>query len=190
LGLSLVDRLTRLHNGRIEVFSEVGKGSKFIVTIPWKKAQTDHLMDSSKRNLPYFDNFSVIADNQTNLGTVLLIDDNKINNDMVSDFLKFHGYKVITALDGKQGLEQVAQSHPAIILTDIQIPGMDGLEVIKSIRKMPGEVAKIPIIALTALAMPDDRQRCLEAGADDYLSKPMDWNSLLDAIRNHIGKNK
>ena len=183
LGLSLVKRLTELHGGYVTVTSELGKGSRFTVSIPWKRQKITEITTSVNKAGTLSGYPSVKSGTRPDLGTILLVDDNEVNNAMLSDFLTFQGYRVITAMDGKKGLELAVREAPKIILLDIQMPEIDGLEVIRLIRKMPSERAKIPIIALTALAMDEDRQRCLDAGADDYVSKPVNLMGLLSSIK-------
>lgn len=183
LGLSLVKRLTELHGGQVSVTSEAGKGSRFTVSIPWRREKITEITTSAIK-AGTLSGYAVPKSGiRPDLGTILLVDDNEINNAMLSDFLSFQGYKVITALDGKQGLEMVVRESPKIILMDIQMPEIDGLEVIRVIRNLPSERSKTPIIALTALAMDEDRQRCLDAGADDYISKPVNLMGLLSSIK-------
>lgn len=183
LGLSLVKRLAELHGGYVKVTSEIGKGSRFTVSLPWKRQKISEITTSASQAGTLSGYTSVKNGTLPDLGTILLVDDNEVNNAMLSDFLTFHGYKVIMALDGKKGLELAVREEPKIILMDIQIPEIDGLEVIRLVRKMPSERSKVPIIALTALAMDEDRQRCLDAGADDYISKPVNLMGLLASIR-------
>ncbi|MBK9052733.1 MAG: response regulator [Chloroflexi bacterium] len=97
------------------------------------------------------------------------------------DYLINKGHKVITALNGFEALEQARIYRPQMILMDIQMPDMDGLEAIARLRAMPAFVT-VPIIALTALAMPGDRERCLEAGANEYLTKPLSLKLLTQRI--------
>jgi CheY-like chemotaxis protein len=148
------------------------------------------LVDTAKEKVAWSNDFQDGMKIQADPAVILIIDDNQTNNDMLADFLKFKGYQVITALDGRQGLDCVAVGKPDFILMDIQMPGMDGLEAIRTIRGMPEGFSNIPIIALTALAMPEDRDRCLNAGADAYMSKPVDLNGLLAAIKKHLEKDK
>ncbi|NTU84095.1 MAG: response regulator [Chloroflexales bacterium] len=118
---------------------------------------------------------------------VLLADDNETNSLVIEDYLQSHGYAVVIARNGIEALEQIQIEPPDIVLMDIQMPGMDGLEATRRVRADPG-LRALPIIALTALAMPGDRERCLEAGADAYFTKPISLRTLLDALEQHLHK--
>jgi len=121
---------------------------------------------------------------------VLIVEDNPVNNNMLADFLSFHGFNILAALDGQKGLNLAETENPDIILMDIQMPGINGLEVIRRIRALNGKNALTPIIALTALAMPEDQRHCLDAGANDYVAKPVDYQALLEKIWNLIHQDK
>jgi CheY-like chemotaxis protein len=115
--------------------------------------------------------------------TVLVIDDDARNIFALSSVLERSGMKVLTASNGRDALRLVDETPDlAIILTDIMMPGMDGYEVIETIRQRP-DLRRLPIIALTAKAMKGDREKCLEAGASDYLAKPVDTDQLVAALR-------
>ncbi|MFL5802378.1 MAG: PAS domain S-box protein [Roseiflexaceae bacterium] len=114
--------------------------------------------------------------------TILLAEDNEANITTMLDYLRAKGYQVVVARNGAEAITRAREVRPAVILMDIQMPGMDGLEAIRRIRTQRN-VAQTPIIALTALAMPGDRERCLAAGADDYLSKPVSLKRLAMAIQ-------
>ncbi|MGA1602386.1 MAG: GAF domain-containing protein [Prochlorothrix sp.] len=103
---------------------------------------------------------------------VLLAEDNAANVDTFSNYLTYRGYDLVVANDGQQAVDLAMAHRPQAILMDIQMPGMDGLEAIAEIRKIQG-LETVPIVALTALAMTGDRERCLEAGATTYLAKPV-----------------
>ena len=118
---------------------------------------------------------------------ILLVEDNVLNAITMTRSLELYGYHVIQANDGIEAFEMVQKNHPDIILMDIQIPKMDGLEVIRRV-KAEVELRDIPIIALTAFAMPGDKEVCLEAGADAYLSKPVRWEELVNMINSHGAK--
>jgi PAS domain S-box-containing protein len=108
---------------------------------------------------------------------VLLAEDNEVNITPVADYLEFQGYKVVVARNGMEALDRAREVRPDIILMDLQMPKMDGLEATQHIRTDPA-LATIPVIAITAFAMPGDRERCLAAGADDYMSKPISLRAL------------
>ena len=104
---------------------------------------------------------------------------------MIKDYLESVRYHVTAARDGLEGITQAKQLHPDLILMDVLMPGMDGLEATRKIRNEP-DIANIPIIALTALAMPNDRERCLAAGMNEYLSKPIMLNELVAVIQSFL----
>jgi signal transduction histidine kinase len=174
LGLSLVYRLTEMHGGSISVESELGKGSRFIVSLPWQEAVMDTLPTA---DAPLFRP----AEMPSSAARILLVDDNLTILNTLSDYLEAKGYQVIMALDGVQAIEKAIEENPDIILMDMQMPHLDGLEATRRIRA-DAQIAATPIIALTALAMPGDRERCLEAGVNDYLSKPVSFKKLRAAI--------
>jgi signal transduction histidine kinase/DNA-binding response OmpR family regulator/PAS domain-containing protein len=118
---------------------------------------------------------------------VLLAEDNQANVDFMVDYLHIKGYDVTVARDGGEVLAHVQRAVPDIILMDIQMPRMDGLTAIRHLRQV-AHLQGVPIIALTALVMPGDRERCLQAGADDYLSKPVNLRTLLTTIDTHLGR--
>jgi CheY-like chemotaxis protein len=103
---------------------------------------------------------------------------------MLADYLNTRGYQVEIAKNGSEAVESARGKAPDLILMDIQMPVMDGLEAIRRIRT-EAHLARVPIIALTALAMPGDRERCLAAGADDYMSKPISLKKLASAIETY-----
>jgi PAS domain S-box-containing protein len=113
---------------------------------------------------------------------ILLAEDNEDNISMISEYLFTKGYRVEIARNGKEALDVVQHEPPDLILMDVQMPGMDGLEATRRLRANP-EMSTIPIIALTALAMPGDRERCLQAGATEYMSKPVSIKNLTRMIQ-------
>ena len=118
---------------------------------------------------------------------VLIADDNEENLQMLADFLESRHYQIDKARNGLEMLERAAQKHPKIILVDVQMPEMDGLEAMRRIRAdQDPQIADIPMIAITALAMPGDRERCLSAGANHYMSKPLQLGMLVGAISSLI----
>ena len=117
--------------------------------------------------------------------TILLAEDNAANSITVADYLLNKGYQVVVARSGLEAIGRAREVQPDLIVMDIQMPGMDGLEATRRIRA-DASLAGIPIIALTALAMPGDRERCLAAGANAYLSKPVRLKDLIVAIAAHL----
>ena len=115
---------------------------------------------------------------------VLIADDDRIFLQGIADFLRSRDIKVETAESGNELLDSVEKLQPDILLVDIQMPGITGLEVFRKIRTHANpRISRLPMVALTALAMSGDRERCLEAGANDYISKPVQLNKLLEIIQ-------
>jgi len=113
--------------------------------------------------------------------TILLVEDNEMNRDMLSRRLQRRDYDIVIATDGVEGITR-AQSHkPDIILLDMSLPAIDGWEVARQL-KLDAETSTIPVIGLSAHAMDSDRQKALDAGCDEYESKPVDFNRLIDKI--------
>jgi CheY-like chemotaxis protein len=122
----------------------------------------------------------------TSAHTILLAEDSETTISIISDYLMSKGFHIIVAMDGQQAVEYAIRYQPDVILMDVQMPVMDGLAAIEQLRDHP-RTAHTPIIALTALAMVGDRERCLKAGADDYLSKPVRLKELTKIIQSMIG---
>jgi len=112
---------------------------------------------------------------------ILLVEDNEMNRDMLSRRLVRSGYEVIMAVDGARGVAMATSDRPDLILMDMSLPEIDGWEATRQIKATP-ELRKIPIIALTAHAMATDRDKALEAGCDDYDTKPVELQRLLGKI--------
>lgn len=117
--------------------------------------------------------------------TILYIEDNPQNMRLVRKFLRMGGYKMLEAETGGEGLASAKSHLPTVILLDINLPDIDGVDVVKELKKAP-ETAEIPVIALTANAMHGDRERFIEAGCDDYLSKPVSKGDLLEKVGSFI----
>jgi CheY-like chemotaxis protein len=118
---------------------------------------------------------------------VLIVEDNEMNRDMISRRLSKRGYEVTLAVDGNQGLAAVQREKPDLILMDMSLPVIDGWEATRRLKEDPATRA-IPIIALTAHAMPADRDRALEAGCDDYDTKPVELSRLLEKMERLLGE--
>jgi CheY-like chemotaxis protein len=113
---------------------------------------------------------------------VLLAEDNEANIITISSYLEAKGYRIVLAKDGLEAIAAAKLHQPDLILMDIQMPNMDGLEAIKNIRLEP-QFSKVPIIALTALAMTGDREKCLAVGANEYIAKPIRLKALSQLIQ-------
>jgi CheY-like chemotaxis protein len=118
---------------------------------------------------------------------ILLVEDNEMNRDMLSRRLERRGYQVAIAVDGEQGVAMAQSEAPDLILMDLSLPTLDGLEAARRLKAAP-ETQAIPIIALTVHAMVGDREKAIEAGCDNYDTKPIELPRLLDKIQNILGK--
>ncbi|MEM8857755.1 MAG: response regulator [Chloroflexota bacterium] len=114
--------------------------------------------------------------------TILLVEDNEMNRDMLSRRLRRKGFDLLSAADGISGIELARAEMPDLILMDISLPVMDGLQATRQL-KADQNTSNIPIIALTAHAMSGDREKCLAAGCDDYATKPVEFPELLSKIK-------
>jgi len=108
---------------------------------------------------------------------------------ILSEYLEINGFRYVLAYNGIEAVERTKEVKPDMILMDIQMPKMDGIEAIRQIRRIP-EFQHTPIVALTALAMPGDKERCLEAGANDYISKPITLKTILEIINTQVQKRR
>jgi CheY-like chemotaxis protein len=118
---------------------------------------------------------------------ILIVEDNEKNRRLVRDVLQFKGYETIETETGEEGVELARSRHPALVLMDIQLPGMDGITALKLLREDPATRA-IRVMAVTASAMTQDRQTILAAGFDAYQSKPINVKSFLEAVKELLAK--
>lgn len=181
LGLALVNRLVDMHGGSISVTSEEGKGSRFIIQMPWSEPVQPHEEEKYSIFLNGADGTLSAAKG----ATILLAEDREANILTILDYLTVKGFDVNVARNGREAVEMTELINPSLILMDIQMPEMNGLDAIRVLRANLA-TRNIPIVALTALAMPGDRERCLEAGANDYLSKPVSLRKLVRVIEEQL----
>jgi two-component system cell cycle response regulator DivK len=122
------------------------------------------------------------------MSTILIVEDNEKNMKLVRDVLQAKGYVTIEAVTGEDGVRLATEHVPDLILMDIQLPGISGIETLRVLRENPG-TAKIPAIAVTASVMQQDRKHIMEAGFDGYLGKPINLKEFLDAVRDMLARN-
>lgn len=194
LGLALVKQIAELHQGTVSVVSTVGQGSRFTITLPSQNCSDFTQMQAMKleRTLPSEQPLQLRDSTITGLlpaqPLILLAEDNPANIDTFSAYLTSCGFRLIVATNGQEAIN-LAQQQPDLILMDIQMPGMDGLEAIRQIRA-DRTLTHVPIIAVTALAMAGDRDKCLAAGATDYLAKPVSLKQLKTMIQQLLTMSK
>jgi signal transduction histidine kinase/ActR/RegA family two-component response regulator len=185
LGLTLVNRMAAFHGGSVNVTSRPQAGSRFTLSLPWDtehndpgNLKLDHTPADDQRFSPQ----------RLKQITILLAEENRANRAMVRKFLTHQGFHVVAAETGPDTLELATTNRPDLILMGIQLEQLDGLEVTRRLREVPG-FAHVPVIAFTTLAMPGDRERCLAAGMDDYISKPVGLKELQQRIIDHLKDN-
>jgi PAS domain S-box-containing protein len=177
LGLSLIKRLAELHGGSVSVASSLGGGSRFTICLP--NSPRTVAAESSPPPSPRRNRSETLPPGI--LGTILIVDDNTPNLQMLRHYLTLKGYEVLTAQSALEALDIVHKTPICVILMDIQMPGMDGLEAIRILRRDERYV-DLPIIAMTALAMNGDHERCLAAGATDYIPKPLSPKQVVSML--------
>ncbi|MBJ7898386.1 MAG: PAS domain S-box protein, partial [Cyanobacteria bacterium RI_101] len=180
LGLALVKRLAELHGGGVTLESQVGAGSCFTLRLPAPVVE-----GSLEEPAPTPPGETVLSTQAQPL--ILVAEDNLANALSMRHYLEGKGFTVLTAENGETALDLARSARPDCVLLDIQMPVLDGLEVARRLRQDP-DLGKTPIIALTALVMDGDRERCLAAGADDYVAKPVKLRELAGRIRRLLEK--
>ena len=183
LGLALVKDLTALMGGSVSVESTFGAGSRFTINLPWVQLAAGSVQAPTSASGGAQPSMIPLAAREARQTCVMVVDDSELNLKILDDALTSAGMQVFTATDGWQALERVGWETPDVILMDIQMPGIDGLETIRRLRKMrDARLAGLPVIAVTALVMPGDREKCLSAGANAYVSKPYSLSAILRLI--------
>lgn len=179
LGLSLVRGMVELHGGSVSVESVLNEGSRFTISLPWQPTTLPALAAS----FPDAPKAGPARPGEGQL--ILLADDSEIAVSHLTAYLQARGFQVLVARNGQEAVALAVDAYPSLILMDIQMPKMDGFEAIRQLRARP-DMADVPIIALTAMAMRGDQERCLEAGANLYFAKPVRLPTLLESINSLI----
>ncbi|MFN3324617.1 MAG: response regulator [Bryobacteraceae bacterium] len=184
LGLAITRRLVEMHEGRIEVESEVGKGSTFRTSMHLKRtpARTAAAEEKAADPLP-----EIQQTGEAPAGRILVVEDNPVNQKVVSTVLRKHGYDCAIAQNGLEGINLLLQEDFALVLMDVQMPVLDGLEATARIRQNP-RFQNLPIVAMTAHAMSGDRERCLEAGMNGYIAKPVNSAHLIATVQTYLSE--
>jgi len=117
--------------------------------------------------------------------TILVVEDSALNRKLVEAVLRPHGYRLLIAVDGAEGIEVATREKPDLILMDLQLPKIGGLDATQTLKSQP-ETAHIPIVALTAHAMEEERERAIEIGCDGYITKPIDTRAFPGQVREYL----
>jgi CheY-like chemotaxis protein/anti-sigma regulatory factor (Ser/Thr protein kinase) len=173
IGLALVRSLVELHGGAVEVASDgPGRGSAFTVRLPQRLAEDDGARSASAR---------LAVASRRRVERVLVVDDNADAADTIVEALGDLGYEARAAYTGEAAVRVFDEHRPEVVFLDVGLPGIDGLEVARRLRRAAGGQT-VRIVALSGFGQDDDRRACLEAGCDEHMLKPVDLQRLLDRI--------
>ena len=189
LGLAIVRNLVTLMKGEVQVQSQEGMGSRFTVLIPLKKGE---VLAADNDDAPQIQSISArrIRTAVGNRRRVLLVEDYEGNVIVALNLLQEAGYVVVVANNGKEAIHKLETEAFDLVLMDVQMPVMDGITATKLIRKMQasGELPPVKIIGMTAHALAGDRGKCIDAGMDDYMSKPFNPERLEELVAMHLAE--
>lgn len=181
LGLAITKQIAELFKGELTFESKVGEGSTFIFTCEFEKVVTDI-------NNQFINNNSLgLNDNNELINyTILCVEDNIINQEVLKNIISKKGYRYLSAYNGNETFEILKEYKIDLILMDIQLPELNGFEITKIIRDEYDTGNKIPIIAITAYAMREDKEKCISAGMNDYIAKPFELETLYNIIEANL----
>lgn len=182
LGLMITRQLVELHEGSVTLESDIGVGTTVTLRLPVRMAPISF---DDQTTSPPGGEASPPEPPGASGARILLAEDNENNIRTYAGYLKRKGFEVDVAMDGSLAVEAALRNPPDLILMDIQMPKMDGLQATTELRKVSG-LDHVPIIALTALVMPGDRERCIAAGATAYLKKPVPLRKLVETINHEL----
>jgi signal transduction histidine kinase/CheY-like chemotaxis protein len=178
LGLSISQKIITLMDSSLQVASEIGKGSRFWFDVTLPEAQDWAIANRASQQ-------DRLTGFQGEPRKILVVDDRWENRSVLVNFLEPLGFAVATASDGQEGLDQVKDLQPDLVITDLTMPVMDGFEFLHRLRRLP-EFADLPVIVSSASVFAADQQHSIEAGGTAFLAKPIQAHELLDLLKNHL----